>query len=96
MECQNAFRENLCQLTIGKENGLGKDFGTYLQASLLARRWESALLVNVDNNTLQRLMNSEDASLEYIGINKHEGENIGLYDTVLSDKDYLKSFVNVD
>lgn len=30
-------------------------------ATLLARRWESALLVNVDNNVLQRLMNSKDA-----------------------------------
>jgi len=30
-------------------------------ATLLARRWESALLVNVDNMTLQRLMDSEDA-----------------------------------
>lgn len=30
-------------------------------ATLLARRWESALLVNVDNNTLQRLMGNQDA-----------------------------------
>ena len=30
-------------------------------ATLLARRWESALLVNVDNNTLQRLMANEKA-----------------------------------
>lgn len=30
-------------------------------ATLLARRWESALLVNVDNNTLHRLMNNEAA-----------------------------------
>lgn len=30
-------------------------------ATLLARRWESALLVNVDNSTLQRLMSSEEA-----------------------------------
>lgn len=30
-------------------------------ATLLARRWESALLVNVDNETLQRLMNNPDA-----------------------------------
>ena len=30
-------------------------------ATLLARRWESALLVNVDNDTLQRLMNNPDA-----------------------------------
>ena len=30
-------------------------------ATLLARRWESALLVNVDNSTLQRLMNNKAA-----------------------------------
>ncbi len=30
-------------------------------ATLLARRWESALLVNVDNGTLQRLMNNKKA-----------------------------------
>jgi len=30
-------------------------------ATLLARRWESALLVNVDNGTLARLMANEDA-----------------------------------
>ena len=30
-------------------------------ATLLARRWESALLVNVDNATLQRLMGNEAA-----------------------------------
>lgn len=30
-------------------------------ATLLARRWESALLVNVDNDTLKRLMANEDA-----------------------------------
>ncbi len=30
-------------------------------ATLLARRWESALLVNVDNDTLSRLMNTPEA-----------------------------------
>lgn len=30
-------------------------------ATLLARRWESALLVNVDNNTLRRLMSNKEA-----------------------------------
>lgn len=30
-------------------------------ATLLARRWQSALLVNVDNITLQRLLNSKEA-----------------------------------
>ena len=37
----------------------------------------------------------EDASLIYIGINKHEGEEIGLYDTVLSSDDYRETFENV-
>ncbi|NLT49682.1 MAG: DEAD/DEAH box helicase family protein [Ignavibacteria bacterium] len=36
----------------------------------------------------------EDASLTYIGINRHEGEDIGLYDTILSAKEYEISFVN--
>lgn len=30
-------------------------------ATLLARRWESALLVNVDNDTLRRILDNEDA-----------------------------------
>lgn len=30
-------------------------------ATLLAKRWESALLVNVDNNTLNRLINNKEA-----------------------------------
>ena len=30
-------------------------------ATLLAKRWESALLVNVDNDTLKRLMNNQEA-----------------------------------
>jgi len=32
----------------------------------------------------------EDASLEYTGVNKHQGDNIGLFDTVLSYQDYHK------
>jgi hypothetical protein len=36
----------------------------------------------------------EDPSLVYTGVNKHEGEDIGLYDTVLSRKDYDFTFVN--
>lgn len=37
-------------------------------ATLLARRWESALLVNVDNATLQRLMNNQEAMDALMGI----------------------------
>jgi hypothetical protein len=39
-------------------------------ATLLARRWESALLVNVDNRTLQRLLDSKEAMA---AISKIEG-----------------------
>jgi hypothetical protein len=37
-------------------------------ATLLARRWESALLVNVDNDTLRRLMSNEEAMRALMGI----------------------------
>ncbi|UNU74248.1 GIY-YIG nuclease family protein [Moraxella nasovis] len=37
-------------------------------ATLLARRWESALLVNVDNDTLTRLMNDDKAMKALMGI----------------------------
>jgi hypothetical protein len=47
------------------------------------------------NDAVYKFKRYEDASLEYIGINKHEGEEIGLYDTVLSADDYVESFENV-
>ena len=37
----------------------------------------------------------EDASLGYTGINKHEGEEVGLYDTVLSSQEYQGTFEKV-
>jgi hypothetical protein len=46
------------------------------------------------NDAVYKFKRYEDASLEYIGISKHEGEDVGLYDTVLSRKDYEESFVN--
>lgn len=46
------------------------------------------------NDAVYKFKRYEDASLEYIGINKHEGEDIGLYDTVLSARDYKAGFVN--
>lgn len=46
------------------------------------------------NDAVYKFKRYEDASLEYTGINKHQGENIGLYDTVLSRKDYEDSIVN--
>ena len=37
----------------------------------------------------------EDTSRVHTGVNKHEGENVGLFDTVLSAKDYAAIFENV-
>jgi len=36
----------------------------------------------------------EEASLSYTGINKHEGEDIGLFDTVIKRAEYEHAFVN--
>ena len=47
------------------------------------------------NDAVYKFKRYEDASLSYSGINKHEGENIGLFDTVLSSEDYLSTFENV-
>lgn len=46
------------------------------------------------NDAVYKFKRYEDASLEYIGINKHKGEEVGLYDTVISSDDYKESFVN--
>ena len=42
------------------------------------------------NDAVYKFKRYEDASLEYIGINKHVGEDIGLYDTVLGSDDYAE------
>jgi hypothetical protein len=46
------------------------------------------------NDAVYKFKRYEDASLEYTGINKHAGESIGLYDTVISRSDYEAGFVN--
>lgn len=52
--------------------------------------FNSALL----NDAIYKFKRYEDSSLEYVGINKHIGQDIGLYDTVISRKDYEASFFN--
>jgi hypothetical protein len=47
------------------------------------------------NDAVYKFKRYEDASLSYTGINKHEGEDIGLYDTVITRKDATKVFENV-
>ncbi|HWF62365.1 MAG TPA: hypothetical protein VN666_18945 [Nitrospira sp.] len=46
------------------------------------------------NDAVYKFKRYEDSSLHYTGINKHEGEDVGLYDTVLSRSDYEAIFVN--
>ncbi|MBK8623050.1 MAG: GIY-YIG nuclease family protein [Saprospiraceae bacterium] len=46
------------------------------------------------NDAVYKFKRYEDASLEYIGINKHQGEDIGLFDTVLSREEYQATFLN--
>jgi hypothetical protein len=46
------------------------------------------------NDAVFKFKRYEDTSLSYTGINKHEGEEVGGYDTVMSPTDYKASFVN--
>lgn len=48
------------------------------------------------NDAVYKFKRYEDASLVYVGVDKHEGEDVGLYDTVLTEKDYQESFINED
>ena len=59
------------------------------------------LLVSLDvfnsalmNDAVYKFKRYEDASLEYAGVNKHKGEAVGLYDTVLSPAEYGRVFEN--
>lgn len=46
------------------------------------------------NDAVYKFKRYEDASLQYTGINRHEGEGIGLYDTVISKEDFADTFEN--
>ena len=44
------------------------------------------------NDAVYKFKRYEDSSLVYMGMDKHAGENVGLYDTVLSPSDYQSIF----
>jgi hypothetical protein len=46
------------------------------------------------NGAVYNFKRYEDASLVYTGINKHEGEKVGGWDTVISNDEYKQIFVN--
>ena len=58
-------------------------------ATLLARRWESALLVNVDNNTLRKLKNNEQAMKALMGIEGFRQLNLDL-ETIINKSEAVK------
>ena len=63
-------------------------------ATLLARKWESALLVNVDNDTLRRIMDNADAmaAVERIEGWRALGDNI--IETIINKSDRVKELKN--
>lgn len=58
-------------------------------ATLLARRWESALLVNVDNDTLRRLMASEKAMEALMKIKGFRALNKDI-ETIINKSEHVK------
>ena len=63
-------------------------------ATLLARKWESALLVNVDNDTLRRILNDPEAmaAVERIEGWRSLGDNI--LETIINKSDVVKGLKN--
>jgi len=88
---ERSLKDVITQLEPGlfkKVTGLSvKDFELLVSLGV----FNSALM----NDAVYKFKRYEDASLKYIGINRHEGEDIGLFDTVLSRKEYEESFENI-
>jgi len=63
-------------------------------ATLLARKWESALLVNVDNDTLRRILDNPEAmaAVERIEGWRSLGDNI--IETIINKSDAVKELKN--
>jgi hypothetical protein len=84
---ERSLKDIITQLEPGlfkKVTGLTvKDFELLVSIGV----FNSALM----NDAIYKFKRYEDASLEYTGINKHSGEDVGLYDTVISREDYESS-----
>ncbi|MGA8670333.1 MAG: hypothetical protein WB679_10680, partial [Terracidiphilus sp.] len=82
---ERSLKDVITQLEPGlfkKVTGLGvKDFELLVSLGV----FNSGLM----NDAVYKFKRYEDASLVYVGINKHDGEEVGLFDTVLSHKDYI-------
>ena len=47
-------------------------------------------------DAIQKFKSYEDASLVYTGVNKHEGSDIGLWNTTISRSDYTATYIYED
>jgi len=87
---EHSLKDVISQLEPGlfkKVTGLDvKDFDLLMSLNV----FNSSLM----NDAIYKFKRYEDASLEYAGINKHEGDGVGLYDTVISSEEYRETFEN--
>jgi hypothetical protein len=63
-------------------------------ATLLARKWESALLVNVDNDTLRRVLDSPDAMQAVMRIEGFRALGDNFIETVINKSEKVKELKN--
>jgi hypothetical protein len=59
-------------------------------ATLLARKWQSAILVNVDNETLKKIMASEDAMKAVMNIEGFRSLGSGIFETVVNKSESVR------
>jgi hypothetical protein len=82
------------QMTQIEAGGIQDNAMAGTSATLLARKWESALLVNVDNDTLRRILSSPEAmaAVERIEGWRSLGNNI--IETIINKSDRVKELKN--
>jgi hypothetical protein len=65
-----------------------------ISGTLLARRWQSALLVNVDNDTLRRIMNNPDAMAAVERIEGWRALGKDVLETIINKGEKVKGLKN--
>jgi len=87
---EKSLKDIITQLEPGlfkKVTGLSvKDFELLVSIGVFNSSWM--------NEAVYKFKRYEDASLIYVGIDKHEGEDIGLWNTVLNSEDYIETIEN--
>jgi hypothetical protein len=82
---------NMTQIDVG---GILDIAMTGTTATLLARRWESALLVNVDNGTLRRVLDSREALEAVMRIEGFRALGDNIIETVINHSEKIKGLKN--